>query len=505
MGGCCILYCRNSTEKGFSMKSFPVSPEKRELWLKMIDRPDWDPGLKSRICEAHFTSEMWEKTESGTKLSQDAVPTIFPKPPTRPKNAEKKIIRRRRNKVSVLSDHAYVNKPAQVEVRLPNLPRVVLALNAEEAVQMKKGPEPKSILQKNVQLKIAEEALFELKNKLKLVSIRIVPSCSEEPTKKIDAQEKNTPELPKILELNANVATQLQRICEAKSNPQKNIQPKNADGNPIESVQNELKLVNGSMFPPCSGEQTKKLIDTQEKKIKLPKVVLKLNANQDIQIQRIREPESLLQQNFEPKVPDGIPIESIQEEFKLVNRPIFPPMTEEQMKKRIDSQGKKILQLKKKLTKLRFADRKLNRQNSLYQTIVRSLFSEDQIELLMSKQMSEKYARSKKWSVSTIEKANNFKSIAGNVGYLELLKLGYPFPSLRTLNREKSKLSKWQKSSSPTSGDISRNVSKNLSKNVAKRKVTVPKKINGELIIDGKNPDAEKESQEKRSKTEVES
>lgn len=215
--------------------------------------------------------------------------------------------------------------------------------------------------------------------------------------------------------------------------------------------------------------------------------------------------ESILQQNVEPKIPDGIPIESIQEELKLVNRPIFPPLTEEQMKKRIESQGKKILELQNKLTKLRFVDRKLNRENNLYQTIVRSLFSEDQINLLMSKQMNEKCAKSRKWSGTTVEKAIRFKSICGNVGYLELLKLGYPFPCLRTLNREKLKLSKSQESSSSNLVDISRNVLKKLSKNVAKRKVKVPKKVNDEVIIDEKNPEGEMESQAKKSKTEVES
>lgn len=75
-----------------------------------------------------------------------------------------------------------------------------------------------------------------------------------------------------------------------KSIPQKNLQPKITDGNWIESVQDELKLVNSPIFPSCSEEQTKKLINIQEKKIELPKVVLKLNANNAIQIQRMREP-----------------------------------------------------------------------------------------------------------------------------------------------------------------------------------------------------------------------
>ena len=177
------------------------------------------------------------------------------------------------------------------------------------------------------------------------------------------------------------------------------------------------------------------------------------------------------------------------------------------MKKLIDVQAKKLLELQKKLKAHKFAERKANSENGPYQAIVQSLFSDDQIRLLLSKQMNQTFTKSKKWSDATIEKALRFKSICGNGGYDELLKLGYPFPSLRTLNREKLKLSNSQESANHTSDDISKNITKKVSKNVTKRgtkrKVKVLKKVhNGDLIIDDKDLEDERESQRKKSKTE---
>jgi len=37
MPGCCVRNCYNSTEKGFSMRSFPTNLERRALWMQNIN------------------------------------------------------------------------------------------------------------------------------------------------------------------------------------------------------------------------------------------------------------------------------------------------------------------------------------------------------------------------------------------------------------------------------------------------------------------------------------
>lgn len=51
MPGCCVPGCSNSTAKGFSMRSFPIDPERKALWIANIGKPNWEPKSHSRICE----------------------------------------------------------------------------------------------------------------------------------------------------------------------------------------------------------------------------------------------------------------------------------------------------------------------------------------------------------------------------------------------------------------------------------------------------------------------
>nr|CAI5855990.1 unnamed protein product [Callosobruchus analis] len=61
------------------------------------------------------------------------------------------------------------------------------------------------------------------------------------------------------------------------------------------------------------------------------------------------------------------------------------------------------------------------------------LFNSDQVKALEKK--SGKSTRYMKWSNETITKSVRLKFSCGNNGYTELLKQGYPFPSIRTLQR----------------------------------------------------------------------
>lgn len=80
MAGCCVPGCTNSTTKGYSMRSFPVNRERREQWIASIGVGKWEPTVNNRVCEAHFTGDMWEKDrcDGKRKLKSTAVPTIFP-------------------------------------------------------------------------------------------------------------------------------------------------------------------------------------------------------------------------------------------------------------------------------------------------------------------------------------------------------------------------------------------------------------------------------------------
>ncbi|XP_070166724.1 THAP domain-containing protein 1-like [Polyergus mexicanus] len=80
MPGCCVPGCSNSTVKGFSMRSFPTDRERKALWITNIGIANWEPKTNSRICEIHFSKDMWEKVrcDGKRKLKCNAVPTIFP-------------------------------------------------------------------------------------------------------------------------------------------------------------------------------------------------------------------------------------------------------------------------------------------------------------------------------------------------------------------------------------------------------------------------------------------
>ncbi|XP_012535077.1 THAP domain-containing protein 1 [Monomorium pharaonis] len=86
MAGCCVPGCRNSTTKGFSVRSFPRDRERRRQWIVSIGVPNWQPNTNSRICEAHFAKNMWEKDrcDGKRKLKFNAIPTIFSHMKTEP-------------------------------------------------------------------------------------------------------------------------------------------------------------------------------------------------------------------------------------------------------------------------------------------------------------------------------------------------------------------------------------------------------------------------------------
>ncbi|XP_071636282.1 uncharacterized protein [Temnothorax longispinosus] len=76
------------------------------------------------------------------------------------------------------------------------------------------------------------------------------------------------------------------------------------------------------------------------------------------------------------------------------------------------------------------------RINNLYPKILQNLLNSDQINLLCRK-----YKKIPKWSDKTLVKAYQLKFACGYSGYQELLRHGFPLPSIRTLRK---KLENWK-------------------------------------------------------------
>ncbi|XP_034253768.1 uncharacterized protein LOC117652783 [Thrips palmi] len=72
MVGCCVGNCTNSSAKGFGMFRFPKDPKFRGKWTDVCDRPGWAPSNHSRMCDAHFDENQWEKYK--VRLKSEAVP-----------------------------------------------------------------------------------------------------------------------------------------------------------------------------------------------------------------------------------------------------------------------------------------------------------------------------------------------------------------------------------------------------------------------------------------------
>lgn len=46
------------------------------LWAKAISREDFVP-INHRICNAHFTNDVYQNLPNNTKLKKDAIPSVF--------------------------------------------------------------------------------------------------------------------------------------------------------------------------------------------------------------------------------------------------------------------------------------------------------------------------------------------------------------------------------------------------------------------------------------------
>ena len=92
---CVAVGCKNRTKKGSGISFFLFphkDPQRLNQWVHAIRRKDWKPSVHSCICSDHFEEKCFVVRPGceGRKLTQNAVPTIFPMFPTyyqKPMNA----------------------------------------------------------------------------------------------------------------------------------------------------------------------------------------------------------------------------------------------------------------------------------------------------------------------------------------------------------------------------------------------------------------------------------
>ena len=75
--GCSVPNCK--IKPGIRAFRFPKDLHRRNHWINLIKRSNWEPGETSRICEKHFRpSEIHTGINGKPVLKKDAMPSIFP-------------------------------------------------------------------------------------------------------------------------------------------------------------------------------------------------------------------------------------------------------------------------------------------------------------------------------------------------------------------------------------------------------------------------------------------
>ena len=72
---CCAVGCTNRLSKGSNIPfyHFPANPQRRFLWIAVINRKYWQPQKHTWLCSSHFIS----RKNSDDHLSPDYVPCVF--------------------------------------------------------------------------------------------------------------------------------------------------------------------------------------------------------------------------------------------------------------------------------------------------------------------------------------------------------------------------------------------------------------------------------------------
>ena len=80
---CCVVDCRSdyTGEERTTVLSFPKEESLRKIWIKFVNRKDWEPTPSSFICIKHFEEKYYRKSKNNKRYhlikALKPVPTIF--------------------------------------------------------------------------------------------------------------------------------------------------------------------------------------------------------------------------------------------------------------------------------------------------------------------------------------------------------------------------------------------------------------------------------------------
>ncbi|XP_074082257.1 THAP domain-containing protein 2 [Macrotis lagotis] len=72
--GCAATYDRRVN---VSFHRFPLDPQRRKEWVRLVRRKNFVPGKHTFLCSKHFEASCFDLTGQTRRLKIDAVPTIF--------------------------------------------------------------------------------------------------------------------------------------------------------------------------------------------------------------------------------------------------------------------------------------------------------------------------------------------------------------------------------------------------------------------------------------------
>ncbi|XP_036617865.1 THAP domain-containing protein 2 [Trichosurus vulpecula] len=72
--GCAATYNKHIN---VSFHRFPLDPQRRKEWIRLVRRKNFVPGKHTFLCSKHFEASCFDLTGQTRRLKMDAVPTIF--------------------------------------------------------------------------------------------------------------------------------------------------------------------------------------------------------------------------------------------------------------------------------------------------------------------------------------------------------------------------------------------------------------------------------------------
>ncbi|KAM5179433.1 THAP domain-containing protein 2-like [Mantella aurantiaca] len=76
---CAAFGCSNNSKRDshVTFHRFPSNPERRKLWLSLLNREQFTPSLHTFLCSKHFDEACFDRTGQTVRLRVNALPTIF--------------------------------------------------------------------------------------------------------------------------------------------------------------------------------------------------------------------------------------------------------------------------------------------------------------------------------------------------------------------------------------------------------------------------------------------